>query len=71
MCMLCEDWELARKAAKESRGNAAIYGRATIESMTPFAGYVLRIPSEIAIPAFLFCPICGASLKEIDDAKNS
>lgn len=71
MCMLCENWKLIRKAAKNSRGKAVIYGRATIESITPFADDVLRIPAEIAISAFLFCPVCGASLKEIDDEENS
>lgn len=70
MCMLCENMKLIRKIAEESRGKASIYGRATIESVTPFANDVLRIPSEIFISKFLFCPICGASLDEISDEKN-
>ena len=71
MCMLCENMKLIRKIAEASRGKASIYGRATIESVTPFADDVLRIPAEIAIPAFLFCPICGASFKELSNEKNS
>lgn len=71
MCTLCENLILIRKIANESRGKAAIYGRVTIESFTPFANDVLRIPSEIFIPTFLFCPICGASLERSSDEKNS
>lgn len=67
MCMLCENMKLIRKIAEESCGKASIYGRATIESVTPFANDVLRIPTEIVISKFLFCPICGASLEKISE----